>query len=55
VCGDWDSIDADSEAYYRAQGCAMLATPEDQDSTDLVKCLREVARRRRRRFRSAVV
>jgi len=45
VCGDWDSIAPAPEAFYRASGCAMLAAPDDQDSTDLVKCLREVARR----------
>ncbi len=44
VCGDWDSIDSASESFYRAAGCRMLAAPEDQDSTDLMKCLREVER-----------
>lgn len=44
VCGDWDSIDSASESFYRAAGCKMLAAPEDQDSTDLMKCLREVER-----------
>jgi len=58
VCGDWDSIAPAPEAFYRARGVTMLAAPADQDSTDLVKCLREVARRQAAhggpRFRVAV-
>jgi thiamine pyrophosphokinase len=45
VCGDWDSIDKESESFYRAAGCTMIADPDDQDSTDLMKCLQEVKRR----------
>ena len=44
VCGDWDSIDGETEAYYASRGTLMVASPEDQDSTDLEKCLRHVAR-----------
>ena len=57
VCGDWDSIDKESESFYRAAGCTMIADPEDQDSTDLMKCLQEVKRRQNieaRRYRVIV-
>ena len=42
IVGDWDSIDARAEAYYRGAGVVLHAQPEDQDSTDLEKCLRHL-------------
>jgi len=42
IVGDWDSIDARTEAYYRGAGVALFPQPEDQDSTDLEKCLRHL-------------
>ena len=42
IVGDWDSIDAESEAYYRSVGVPMYPQPEDQDSTDLEKCFRRL-------------
>jgi thiamine pyrophosphokinase len=42
ILGDWDSLDARAEAYYRAAGVPLHPQPEDQDSTDLEKCLRHV-------------
>jgi thiamine pyrophosphokinase len=39
IVGDWDSIDSAAEAYYRAAGVPLHPAPEDQDSTDLEKCL----------------
>ena len=45
IVGDWDSIDAESEGYYRGVGVAMYPEPEDQDSTDLEKCFRRVVAR----------
>lgn len=42
VCGDWDSIDAETEAFLRMRGVPCAPQPEDQDSTDLEKCLRAV-------------
>ena len=45
VVGDWDSIDARAEAFYRGAGVAMHAQPEDQDSTDLEKCLARLVAR----------
>jgi thiamine pyrophosphokinase len=40
IVGDWDSIDAGAEAFYRGAGVALHPQPEDQDSTDLEKCFR---------------
>ena len=45
IIGDWDSVDATSAAFFRERGAVLLAQPNDQDSTDLEKCLREVERR----------
>ena len=43
ICGDFDSLDARAAAFYGAQGVALLPAPEDQDSTDLEKCLAYLA------------
>jgi len=45
IVGDWDSIDEESEAYYRSAGVPMYPQPEDQDSTDLEKCFRRLLER----------
>lgn len=45
IVGDWDSVDPASASFFREHGAALLAQPDDQDSTDLEKCLREVERR----------
>lgn len=42
IVGDWDSIDARTEAYYRGAGVALFPQPEDQDSTDLEKCFKRL-------------
>ncbi len=45
ICGDWDSISAAAEAHFAARGAALVKAPEDQDSTDLEKCLVQLERR----------
>ena len=45
IAGDWDSISAEGEAHFARRGVALVKAPEDQDSTDLDKCLRQVALR----------
>ncbi len=45
IAGDWDSIRPDVAAAFAAAGVATAPDPDDQDSTDLFKCLAAVATR----------
>lgn len=47
ICGDWDSIDRDTEDFYRSRGVPVLPDP-DQDTTDLMKCLARLDERQQK-------
>jgi thiamine pyrophosphokinase len=45
ICGDWDSITRETEEHFSKLNVEFVKNPLDQDSTDLMKCLVQVAKR----------
>jgi len=45
ICGDWDSITLETEEHFSKLKVQFVKNPLDQDSTDLMKCLVQVAER----------
>lgn len=45
ICGDWDSISRETEEHFSKLNVEFVKNPLDQDSTDLMKCLVQIAKR----------